>query len=276
MGFSIITADERLAEPQSIKGIIYGPHGVGKTSLLRTVDPETTLFINLEGGELAVQDVPVDMVRIRSWQDARDMACLISGPSPALPSDKPYSQAHYDAVAASTDPAFLSKYNLVFWDSISVAGRLCLQWCQQQPEALSEKTGKADNRGAYGLLGKELIKWFTVIQHTPRKDVWVVGGLDEKLDDFNRKMWIPQIDGSKAQLEVPGIFDQVVSMVPMHADDGTVYRAFVCHKLNPWGYPAKDRSGRLEVMEKPHLGELMDKIRTAPRKTETTYDLPEE
>jgi hypothetical protein len=38
------------------------------------------------------------------------------------------------------------------------------------------------------------------------------------------------------------------------------YRAFVCHTLNTWGYPAKDRSGRLDAIEEPHLGRLMEKI----------------
>jgi hypothetical protein len=31
--------------------------------------------------------------------------------------------------------------------------------------------------------------------------------------------------------------------------------------LNPWGYPAKDRSGRLELIEPPDLGRLLAKIR---------------
>jgi hypothetical protein len=39
------------------------------------------------------------------------------------------------------------------------------------------------------------------------------------------------------------------------------YRAFICHTLNPYGYPAKDRSGRLNCLEEPHLGRLMDKIK---------------
>jgi hypothetical protein len=38
----------------------------------------------------------------------------------------------------------------------------------------------------------------------------------------------------------------VITLAEMKADDGTSYRAFVCHTLNPWGYPAKDRSGRLD------------------------------
>ena len=43
-------------------------------------------------------------------------------------------------------------------------------------------------------------------------------------------------------------------------DDGSGYRAFVCHTLNQWNFPAKDRSGRLDVIEEPHLGRLMEKI----------------
>ena len=32
------------------------------------------------------------------------------------------------------------------------------------------------------------------------------------------------------------------------------------HSPNPWGYPAKDRAGRLEQIEEPHLGKLIDKL----------------
>lgn len=49
-------------------------------------------------------------------------------------------------------------------------------------------------------------------------------------------------------------------MTALKADDGSLYRAFVCHTLNPWGYPAKDRSGRLDLIEEPHLGRLMTKM----------------
>jgi hypothetical protein len=42
--------------------------------------------------------------------------------------------------------------------------------------------------------------------------------------------------------------------------DGKPQQAFVCQTLNPWGFPAKDRSGRLELVEPPHLGRLMEKI----------------
>ena len=125
-------------------------------------------------------------------------------------------------------------------------------------------------RGAYGLMGQEMIAWLTHLQHTRGKSVWFVGILEEKIDDFGRRILQLQIDGSKTGLELPGIVDEVVTMTEIAADDGTAYRAFVCHTLNPWGYPAKDRSGRLGPVEEPHLGRLMDKIRApgtpAPRR----------
>ena len=42
--------------------------------------------------------------------------------------------------------------------------------------------------------------------------------------------------------------------------DGKPVRAFVCTSPNPWGYPAKDRSGRLEQFEPPDLGKLIAKL----------------
>ncbi|MFW5908024.1 MAG: ATP-binding protein [Desulfosalsimonas sp.] len=260
MALKIITAEERMNQKKPIKGAIFGPHGIGKTSLLWTVDPDKTLFLNLEGGDLAIQDCPVDSINIESWEEAMNMACLITGPDKSKRSDQPYSQAHYDYVSGQMDPAFLEKYETVFWDSISVASRLCWQWATGQPEAFSDKTGKADTRGAYGLVGRELVRWLTHIQHAPGKNVWVVGGLDEKVDDFGRRKYDPQIEGTKASLELPGIFDEVISMVSLTGQDGTPFRAFVCHNPNQWGYPAKDRSGRLETVEEPHLGRLMEKI----------------
>ena len=162
---------------------------------------------------------------------------------------------------ASAIPAVLEKYETVFVDSITVAGRLCLQWCKGQPQAYSEKTGKPDSRGAYGLLGQEMIGWLVHLQHARGKNVWFVGILDERLDDFNRRVFSLQIEGAKTGLELPGIVDEVVTLAEIKADDGSGYRAFVCQTLNAWGYPAKDRSGRLDLIEEPHLGRLMTKIK---------------
>ncbi len=262
----IISADQRLAAPRSIKGCIFGKSGIGKTSLLWTLDPATTLFMDLEAGDLAIEGWAGDTIRPKTWDECRDFAVFIGGPNPALRDDQPYSQAHFDAVVEQLgDPGQLDRYQTLFIDSITVAGRLCFQWAKGQPEAFSDKTGKPDIRGAYGLHGREMIAWLTHLQHTRSKNIWFVGILDEKLDDFNRKVFVPQIDGAKTGLELPGIVDEVISMVELKDDEGAPYRAFICQTLNPFGFPAKDRSGRLDMIEEPDLGRLMDKIRNAAR-----------
>lgn len=262
MTLPIISADERLAEPRGIKGCIFGKSGIGKTTLLWTLDPQAALFMDLEAGDLAIESWPGDTIRPRTWVECRDFAVFIGGPNPALRADQPYSTAHYEAVCEKFgDPTVLDRYQTVFVDSITVAGRLCFQWCKGQPEAVSEKTGKPDVRGAYGLHGREMIGWLTHLQHTRAKNVWLVGILDEKLDDFNRKVFQPQIDGSKTGLELPGIVDEVITMAEVADEGGAPYRAFICQTLNPWAFPAKDRSGRLDQVEEPHLGQLMEKIR---------------
>ena len=272
MALRIISAEERLAEIRMIKAAIFGGSGQGKTSLLWTLLARTTLFFDLEAGDLAVEGWPGDTIRPRTWQECRDFAAFIGGPNPALRDDQPYSAAHHAAVCERFgDPASLDRYDTVFIDSITVAGRLCFQWCRGQPEAFSEKTGKPDIRGAYGLHGREMIAWLTHLQHTRAKNIIFVGILDEKLDDFNRKVFVPQIDGSKTGLELPGIVDEVLTLTAIPDDSGQPRRVLVCQTLNPWGYPAKDRSGRLDMVEEPHLGRLFEKIRR-PHRPITEHD----
>ena len=262
MSFPIITADQRLAEPRGIKGCIFGKSGIGKTSLLWSLNAKTTLFMDLEAGDLAIEGLAIDTIRPRTWMDCRDFAVFIGGANPSLRDDQAYSPAHHAAVCQKFgDPAAVERYETIFVDSITVAGRLCFQWCKGQPEAFSEKTGKPDVRGAYGLHGREMIAWLTHLQHTRAKNVIFVGILDAKLDDFNRKVFQPQIDGSKTGLELPGIVDEVLTLASLPDDKGVPQRVFVCHTQNRWGYPAKDRSGRLALLEPPHLGRLIEKIR---------------
>lgn len=273
MALRIITADERLAEPRGPKILLAGPPGIGKTTQLRTLNPERTLFVDLEAGDLAVQDFPVDQIRARTWEECRDLACFLGGPNEALPPTAAYSQAHYKHVLDQYgDAAQLDKYDTFFVDSLTVAGRICMTWCSQQPGAFNQK-GDPDTRGMYGLLGRELVAWLTQLQHTRSKAVVLVGILENVKDDFGRPNWQLQIDGSKAGRELPGIVDQVVAMGMVTFDGAEApTRAFLCTADAARDFPGfipKDRSGRLDAYEQPDLGKLIQKL-TGPARPAAT------
>jgi hypothetical protein len=266
----IISADQRLAEHRCAKIALLGFPGVGKTSQLKTLPEASTLFIDLEAGDIAVRDWQGDSLRPRSWPEFRDLVVFLAGPNPAAAPDQAFSKAHYDAVCKHLgDPTQLAKYDTYFVDSITVLSRLCLAWAKTQPQAFSERTGKPDVRGAYGLLGSEMIAALTHLQHVRDKHVIYVAILEEHTDEFKRKSFRIQLEGTKTANELPGVLDEVVTLAlispdvapetPLNDPARKPYRAFVTAADNPWGFPAKDRSGRLSMLEAPDLAKLIAK-----------------
>nr|WP_281722607.1 ATP-binding protein [Nitrosomonas nitrosa] len=260
MALPIISAEERLKERHSAKIGLIGFPGTGKTTQLKTLPADKTLFVDLEAGDLSVKDWSGDTVRPRTWTEFRDLVVFLAGPLPTATIDQSFSEAHYRHVCEKYgDPGQLAKYEYYFVDSLTVLSRLCFAWCKTQPQAYSEKNGKPDTRGAYGLLGQEMIAALTHLQHVRDKHVIYVAILEEKMDDFNRRYYQLQLEGSKTALELPGILDEVVTLAILKVDDGSHYRAFITRADNPYGYPSKDRSGRLDAIEEPHLGRLIQK-----------------
>jgi hypothetical protein len=256
----IFSADERLAERRGVKALIVGPTGVGKTSLLRTLpDPAKALFIDVEAGDLAVLDLPVPTIRIDDWTAARDLACRIGGPSPAFAPTQCYSQAHFEAVGGAFPD--LDHFDVLFIDSLTAISRLSFRWAEQQPESFSERSGKKDLRGAYGLHSRELLLWLNQLQHCRTKHVVFVGVLERVVDELRVATWQLQCEGSKTSRELPAIVDEIITYQFLNfGDDKPLIRGFVTTTPNPWGYPAKDRSGLLDQIEPPDLNKLLHKL----------------
>src|SRR5690606_10328511 len=139
-----------------------------------------------------------DTLRPASWQESGDVDVFLAAPDDSLPAEAAFSDAHDDDVIAECgDAAQLDRYETVVLVGITQLSRQCVAWCKPQPGAVSDRAGKPDMRGAYGLLGQEMIGALTHLQHARGKNVVFVAILDERLDDYNRKVFVPQIEGSK-------------------------------------------------------------------------------
>src|SRR6056297_3937986 len=122
MAFRIITADERLSAAENKTSLaIFGPPGVGKTTLLKSLPAEETVCLDLEAGLKSVQDWRGDSIPIRRFADAVDIACLIGGANPAAQPDEHFSEAHHAHLRAQ-HPDLAERIDgkrVVFVDSIT-------------------------------------------------------------------------------------------------------------------------------------------------------------
>ena len=238
----LLTAIDRLAEIRGPKILIAGQTAVGKTSLLKTS------FVGIAVDDAAGRSRGRRSSRrglagrVHSPADlARSVAISLSplaGRTRRERPGAPYSQAHYDRVIADSRLASLAQFNIIFVDSYTELSRRCRAWGEQQPEAFNAY-GKKDLRGAYGLVGRELIGWTQQLQHAASRTIVLVAILEKVIDDRGAPSWQIQLEGQRTRRELPAILDVIVTMIWVTFKDGKPRRAFVCQSDNSWHIPRK-------------------------------------
>lgn len=208
-----------------IKSAIYGPSGIGKTSLCATA-PNPVIF-SAESGLLPLRKLNLPFSEIRTYQDLVDA---------------------YTWCATSKEA---QQFQTICIDSASEIGEVVLR---------NEKLHTKDPRKAYGELAEKVVAIIKDFRDIPGKHV-VVFFKEERQKDEGSGMILyqPSMPGQKLGPAIPYLFDEV-----FHYESGvdqTTQQAWRALRTQTSTQAvAKDRSGSLDVWEFPHLGQIFDKI----------------
>ena len=216
---------------QGSKAVAYGASSTGKTTLCATAGVPTCL-ISAEAGLLSIRNAPntVQIVEVHSVKDVQEVLEYLKkeGPPP-----------------------------WVCLDSVSELAELCL----------AEERQKVKNKlQAYGEMAdiiEGLIKGF---RDLPNTNVLFTAKQARNKDDSNGTMlYEPGMPGQKLAAALPYYFDLVLAARVFKNDDGTIEHWLQTQKDEQ--YEAKDRSGLLDLFEKPNLAALEKKVSGAKSTT---------
>jgi len=207
-----------------LKILVHGPAGAGKTVLGATAG-EPTLIISAEAGLLSIKDAP-------SYIRATTVTCL---------------QDIYDVYN------YLSEDHVCEWvvlDSISEIAEVVLAY---------ERSQTKDPRQAYGQLQDQMNALIRKFRDLPRYNVLMTCKQQRMSDDIaGTTMYMPAMPGAKLAQNIPYLFDEVFALRVERDEEGKAYRVLQTNRDAQ--YEAKDRSGKLDLFEKPNLKHIKAKI----------------
>lgn len=223
-------------DKKGVTGIIYGPPGIGKTSLLRTIAPhyeaEDVLFINIDAGDAVINDLEIATLDIGYSTDVRVLKAM-----------------YHEIVTGKCKP------RLVFLDSISEE-ETYMRNIITSGRGKSFPTIKEFGDAAFKL--REYLRLYRSLRDQGVDVIFCA--LEQDMDiqnDTNGVVTkcVPYVS-KKMVIDVCAMVDFVAHM---EKDDRTEARWFRMESNDR--FLAKKRFPWLEKFEKPSLSELMDKIK---------------
>lgn len=230
-----------------LKILIYGAAGVGKTTLAASLK-EKVLIVSAEAGLLSLADRDIDTIDLTLDDDGKQIE------------KENRTQRLVKVFEYLMTDAARKKYQWVFIDSLT-------EISQNVTEALAAiYTDPKDARQMWGEYSKKMRSLVKTFRDIPYYNI-VFTALDAiDKDENNRRHTHPDVQG-KIGKSLAGFFDEVFYMY-IDADEKRVIRTGPTDLLQ-----AKDRSGKLELLEVPNLQIIADKIRAPKQKHNGTIKM---
>ena len=211
------------------KALVYGPAGVGKTTLCKTA-PEP-IIISAESGLLALSDVKLPVIEITSAEDLDDAYNFIQSSEKA----KHFKTICLDSV---TDIA-----------EVLLADLLELH---------------KDPRQAYGEVANQMGKMIRKFRDIKDRHIYFTAKSKKTIDAFNIITYSPHMPGQQLPLNMPYWFDLVLPLKIGQTKEGKKFRYLQTQPDVMW--EAKDRSGCLPDPQKPDLTDVFNRVLKGERK----------
>lgn len=218
------TTTDQAAQLHGVKVLVYGPSGVGKTTLCATAP--APIIISAEAGLLSLRKFTIPVIEIKTVEDL--------------------TEAHRWCMQSAEAAQFAT----VCIDSISEIGEVVLANAKRQVK---------DPRQAYGELLEKMMATIKAFRDLPGKHVYMAAKMEPVKDELTGVVrYMASMPGAKLGPQLPYLFDEVFRMGINKTPQGEAYRFL---QTQPdLQYDAKDRSGTLDPIEPPDLNHVFSKI----------------
>lgn len=224
------TTTAELAQLHGVKCTVHARAGMGKTTLVHTLHEHPTtgpaLMLSCESGALSLGHVAIPAINIHSLAEMDEA---------------------YNFIALSQHAAGFKSIAL---DSISEIAEVCLG---------AEKALTKDGRRAYGEMADKMAGLIRKFRDLPGRHVYFSakqGYVKDEITGISK--YGPDMPGQRLVQEMPYFFDEVFSLEIGRTQDGKNFRYL--RTQTDIQFECKDRSGKLDPFEEPHLGKVIDKI----------------
>lgn len=227
-------------ENHFVKAMVYGEAGIGKTVLCSTAP--SPVIISTESGLLSLADKdPIPVIEVGSAADI------------------------FEALAFIQSSADAKQFLTICLDSISDMAEVML---------IDYKKQFKDPRQAYGVLADDMGTLIRSFRDLPNNHVYFTAKQGNLVDEYSGLIkYAPSMPGKNLTNGLPFFFDEVMVMRVQEGEGDESWR-YLQTNATPQ-FTAKDRSGKLENIERPDLSYLFNKIVNSNKTSETKKEEPE-